>query len=288
MDDPGGRAGMKSAICLIVRNERRDIAEWIAFHALAGFDTQIIFNHSSDDGTDLVIRFMARHYDIRIHDWQDHSAQSQLNAYNAALSAYRLEFDWLAFLDSDEFFIPAHEEPVNNFLERYQDWSGIAIPWAVYGSNGHVGYPPKLVIESFTRRAPENFFPSHHVKSIIRPRFAAAAVNPHCFDLAGHIAGSYCDLAGATIRWWPAPERGGVLPGVLADLPDYSIARVNHYFTRSRAHWQAKIKRGYPSDMVVRKEEEFAHYDRNEILDPIALRYVPRLREARSRLNNGA
>ena len=29
---------MKTAICLIVRNEVRDIQEWIAHHALAGFD----------------------------------------------------------------------------------------------------------------------------------------------------------------------------------------------------------------------------------------------------------
>jgi hypothetical protein len=59
---------------------------------------------------------------------------------------------------------------------------------------------------------------------------------------------------------------------------------VNHYFTRSRAHWAAKLQRGYPSDFVVRKMEEFAEYDRNEIEDGIAARHVGALRDAVNRL----
>ena len=42
---------MKSAICMIVRDEARDILEWIAFHARAGFDAQVIFDNGSTDGT---------------------------------------------------------------------------------------------------------------------------------------------------------------------------------------------------------------------------------------------
>jgi glycosyltransferase involved in cell wall biosynthesis len=269
---------MKSAICLIVRNEARDIAEWIGFHALAGFDTQIIFDNRSDDGTDAIIKAAATRYDIRFHDWPDRSARSQVNAYEAACAAYRLEFDWIAFLDSDEFLIPTKDMPINAFLEGFAGWSGIAVHWAIFGANGHVSYPCGLVLESFTRRAGVDFFPSRHVKSIIRPGFAQRCLNPHCFDLRGDRLGSYCDAAGRAMQWWPAPEKGGILPGLSLQPPDYSTCRVNHYFTRSRAHWLAKLKRGYPSDVAIRKMEEFEEYDRNEVEDTLALRHIGPLR----------
>lgn len=276
---------MKTAICLIVRNEVRDIQEWIAFHALAGFDTQIIFDNRSDDGTAALIQAAARHHDIRFHDWDNRSAASQVLAYQAACQAYHLEFDWIAFLDSDEFFVTTEDIPVNTFLARYEGWSAVALNWAVYGANGHEAFPPGLVVETFTRRAPEDFFPARHVKSIVRPRLALRCANPHYFDMAEDIDGHYCDPAGSYMLWMRAPEApGGTLRGVSRALPDYAIARVNHYFTRSRAHWAAKVRRGYPEDVAVRKMEEFATYDRNEVEDPIATRHLGALREAVARL----
>ena len=275
---------MKSAVCLVVRNEVRDIAEWIAFHALVGFDTQIIFDNRSDDGTSAIIKSAAGLHDIRYHYWADGSTRSQVAAYEAACEAYKLEFDWIAFIDSDEFLLPAEDEPVNSLLARYEGWSGIAVHWAVYGANGHDDFPDGLVLDSFVTRAGPEFFPTRHVKSIIRPGFAARCLNPHCFDLRGDRLGSYCDTAGRTIQWWPAPELGGILPGVSLEAADYRVCRVNHYFTRSRAHWAAKLKRGYPSDVAIRRMAEFIEYDRNEVDDPIARRYLPALRLGVSRI----
>ena len=269
---------MKSAICLIVRNEVRDIAEWIAFHALAGFDTQIIFDNLSDDGTAEVIRAAGRLHDIRYHRWPNVTQSSQLAAYDAACNAYKLEFDWIAFVDSDEFVMLMQGETVNSFLARFDEWSGVALHWAIYGTDGHDDFPEGLVLESFLRRAAPTFFPARHVKSIVRPRFVNRCVNPHCFDLRGHRLGSYADSQGRSMTWWPAPELGGVLPGLGMALPDYSVARINHYFTRSRAHWAAKMRRGYPSDVAVRKEAEFETHNRNEVEDRTACRHVPALR----------
>ncbi len=269
---------MKSAICLIVRNEARDIAEWIAFHALIGFDTQIIFDNGSNDGTTSIIKAAAGIYDVRYHFWPNGTQRSQVLAYEAACAAYKLEFDWLAFVDSDEFIIPEDNISINEFLRRFDGFSGVALHWAVYGANGHSDFPPGLVLESFTRRAPETFFPARHVKCIIRPQFAGRCLNPHCFELRGDRLGSYCDARGRPMAWWPAPEAGGIIPGLSRQEPDYGACRINHYFTRSRAHWLAKLKRGYPSDVAVRRLEEFETYDRNDVEDTIACRYLPGVR----------
>lgn len=279
-----GQGRVSSAICMIVRNERRDIAEWIAYHGLLGFDAQIIFDHCSDDGTGVILAQAARCYDIRIHNWTDHSKQSQVHAYDAALAAYGREFDWICFLDSDEFLVLPDEQRVNQFLAAHDDYAGIALPWAIYGAGGHDDYPPGLVIESFQHRAASDFFPARHVKSLVRPVLARRCLNPHCFDLAGGRAGSYCLPGGAPAQWLPAPEHGGILPGFLAFPPDYGGARVNHYFTRSRAHWLAKLRRGYPSDVAVRRMEEFADYDRNEVHDPVLLPWAGAVRQGVARI----
>jgi glycosyltransferase involved in cell wall biosynthesis len=282
------RAGggcVKSAICLIVRDEARDIQEWIAFHALAGFDTQIIFDNGSTDGTQALIQAAGRHHDIRFHDWPNRSPASQVLAYQAACEAYRLEFDWIAFLDSDEFLITPDGEPVKDFLARFDGWSAVALNWAVYGANGHEDFPDGLVVEHFTRRAAPDFFPARHVKSILRPRLAEACPNPHYFTMREGTDGHYCDARGQYMLWVRAPEaEGGVLRGVSRAEPDYALGHVNHYFTRSRAHWQAKLRRGYPSDFVTRRMEEFAMYDRNEVEDAVAARNLAALRAAVARL----
>jgi glycosyltransferase involved in cell wall biosynthesis len=276
---------MKSAVCMIVRNEARDIAEWIGFHVLAGFDTQIIFDNCSDDGTELVIRAAARHYDIRFHTWENRSKAAQTLAYEAACAAYRLEFDWMAFIDSDEFFVTASGEAVNPFLARYEAWSAVAVNWAVYGANGHEDFPDGLVTEAFTRRADTGFFQARHVKSIIRPRLALSCPNPHYFRMEEAADGHYCDTHGNYMLWVRSPETpGGVLRGVSRALPNYSVCRINHYFTRSRAHFLAKLRRGYPSDLVVRKMEEFDTYNRNDIDDPVASRWAAGVREAMAAL----
>jgi glycosyltransferase involved in cell wall biosynthesis len=279
---------MKSAVCLIVRNEVRDIQEWMAFHALAGFDTQLIFDNASDDGTADLIRAARRRYDVRFHHWENRSQGSQVLAYWAACEAYKLEFDWIAFIDSDEFLVTSGDATVNQFFARFEGWSAIAINWAVYGANGHEEFPPGLVVENFTRRADEGFFPARHVKSIIRPRLAVRCCNPHYFKMHDDFDGHYCDPYGNYMLWFRAPAApGGVLRGVSRAAPDYAVARINHYFTRSRAHWLAKLARGYPSDVAVRKMEEFDQYNRNEVADPIALRGVDVLRAEVAALREG-
>ena len=276
---------MKIAVCLIVRNEARDIDEWIAHHALAGFDTQIIFDNGSTDGTVERIHAAARTYDIRFHNWVNRSKQAQTLAYEAACTAYKLEFDWIAFLDSDEFFITPNGESAPAFLERFEDWSAVALNWAVYGSSGHANAPPGLVLENFTRRADESFFPARHVKSIVRPGLATGCPNPHVFNMQGNAERRYCDARGNPMLWLLAPEGpGGVIRGLSRAQPDYTAARINHYFTRSRAHWLAKLNRGYPSDVAIRTLEEFDTYDRNELADPIALRNITALRTAVAQL----
>ena len=264
---------MRTAICMNVRNEARGVAEWMAFHRQAGFDTQIIFDNASTDGTRQLIQAAARLFDVRYHHWGQADHTYQVDAYFTACHLYRHEFDWLAFIDSDEFLVTAAAQPIAEFLQPFGPCGGIGVNWAIYGSNGHDEWPPGLVTEAFTRRSEATFLPNRHIKSIVRPLAVMACENPHWFLLDA----PYVDAAGRALHWLQQPA-GHTVRGLTEDVPDYTHCRVNHYFTRSRAHWVEKVRRGYPAEIAVRKIEEFDHYDRNEVLDPVAARWTPAVR----------
>ena len=210
-------------------------------------------------------------------------------AYKAACEAYKLEFDWMAFLDSDEFLVTADGEPVNEFLARFDTWSAVAINWAIFGSNGHDDAPEGLVVNAYTRRAAPDFFPDasrqiHHPAGV-RARLPPTRITSTCTNISTDIiamrAGSTCCGRALRKRRAACCAAWGVRRRIMR------CAGVNHYFTRSRAHWRAKLKRGYPADFVVRKEAEFTAYDRNEVEDAIATRDVEGLAAAVARLRAG-
>lgn len=274
---------MRTAVCMNVRNEARDIGEWMAFHRIAGFDTQIIFDNDSSDATRRLIQSAGRLFDVHYHHWGQADHRYQIDAYFTACHLYRHAFDWIAFIDSDEFLVTTSPQPISAFLARFDTCGGVGVNWAIYGANGHEHHPPGLLTEAFTRRSEAGFFPNRHIKSIVRPLAVQACENPHWF----HLDAPYVTADGAPLTWLLTPE-GHLLRGLTQDAPDYAACRVNHYFTRSHAQWAEKVRRGYPADIAVRKMEEFGYYDRNEVEDPIAARWSGQVRTLAAQIRDAA
>lgn len=260
---------MKTAICLIVKNEARGICEWILYHHLIGFDCIVVYDNASTDDTEAVLSRLKTKLQIIYIPWPSTERTYQLDAYNHALRLLENEYDWVAFLDSDEFLVLLDDTDIKSFLSRFADRSGIALNWAIYGSCGHIDIPDGLVIENFLTRAPDDFGPNQHVKVIVRPQAAKSCINPHYFK----IETNYANVHGEDVVWQS--------DGVAAAPVTLSVARVNHYFTRSRGHWAEKLKRGYHD--VVREENMFIDYDRNEIRDECALKVADAVRKLMAR-----
>lgn len=237
----------------IVKNEEAHIAEWLAWQFLAGFDTVFLLDNASTDATATIARALAPKLDIRVFDYPYAGPDYQLRGYEQMARALAGQYDWLAFFDTDEFLRLDAGLSLKTLLGARPE-AAVAVSWAMFGSNGHQEKPAGLVLESFTRRAGPEFPPNRHVKSIIRPELMEAALNPHVFAMDG----GYVDLAGRPVAW-------GHLPGLLAHDPDYAGGALNHYFTRSAAHWREKLARGYPD--TVRPAGDFVTYDRNEVED---------------------
>lgn len=260
---------MKIAACLIVKDEVRDIAEWIAYHSILGIDTFLVYDNGSSDGTLAMLAAAARLVDVRVTPWRSHPGTIQFEAYEHALHRNRNEFDWIAIIDSDEFLVIHPPNTLHRLCAAAPNADAIGVNWAMFGSNGHVDLPQNMVIEAFTRRSDPEFGPNRHVKSLVRPSAFVGCLNSHAFAVNGRsVRPDGSDLA------WLTTD-GILQPGTTAALPDYTVAQLNHYFTRSRAHWLRKTARGYFHPSSLEKLSYFDFYDRNEVEDRSALRFLP-------------
>ena len=274
---------MKAAVCVYVRDEERNIQEWIIYHQIIGFDTIILMDNLSVDRTQSNARLCIKHYDIRFEDWADTSPFAQRNCYNYVLEKYGSEFAWIAFIDSDEFIVPTQNSSVRPMLELNFGHAAIGLNWLIFGSSNHRLSPPSLVLEAYCHRAPKDFPPNRHIKSIVQPSLTFSCAHPHLFhvkgerwDESGQYRSDYVDPAGNAIVW-------GNEPGLTSSFHDELTCRVHHYFTRSREDWNRKLQRRWRD--IERSDADFDFHNRNEIRDETALRFVPELKIQMERLN---
>jgi hypothetical protein len=252
----------------MVKDEERDLPECLAYQAAVGFDTIIAYENLSIDATPKILARAARWMDVRAVPWNRQGKGTQTGAYQHCLDNFGREFDWIAFIDSDEFLVPHTHPSVREFLNSHDANAMVVVNWAMFGSCGHVDFPSGLIIESFTRRAHSAFGPNGHVKSIARPEQVCGVVNAHLLDVRG---GPVVLPDGRPVVEW-------YVPGVTIASADHAVCQLNHYFVRSRAHWAAKMRRGYLSSGTTRSEKDFIYNDRNDVRDATAVRFAPQVR----------
>ncbi len=253
---------MKTAICMIVKNEEKSIAEWIAYHLAIGFNSVILFDNASTDRTPFIIAHFTRRYDVRRINWKVTNPLYQMQAYDFALKSFRTEFDWICFIDSDEFVVPLHSILINEFLGSFPDVSAMAVNWACFGSSGYLTRPKGLIIESFLQRSETSFAPNRHVKSFVRPVNTIRSINPHYFE----VRGKYVTPHGMLVEW--------ASPGITTGEPVFDAIQINHYFIKSAEQWEEKMVRGYHDTKRTGSETIFKNYDRNEVKDTAILSFL--------------
>jgi hypothetical protein len=260
------------SICAIYRNEARYLREWIAFHRLVGVDRFFLYDNTSTDADREALAPFVESGVAVVHDWP-HSP-GQLVAYEHCLRNYRSESRWIAFIDVDEFlFSPTYRE-VPDLLRDYEEFPGVVVNWAMFGTSGHRAPPAGLVVENYLRRTDNEIF-NRHIKTVVDPSRVAHFCTPHFF----------------TYRGGPGVDenRQAVPPRNYTDGVSFARLRVNHYVTRSEDEFRRKLATETADFGRLRPDSEgrtarfLARLD--EVRDQTMLRYVEPVRASLARLD---
>ena len=255
------------AIGAIMKNEAPYILEWVAYHRVLGVDRFFIADNGSDDGTS---QLLAALHVIGVVDHFSFPGMAgrppQLPAYAQIMARYREEADWIAFIDADEFILPADgARSVRPFFSALGSNVGaVALNWAIYGASFRKEPADGLVIERFTRRAKQDHSTNLHYKTIVRTEaFRGVGSNPHLFRVKD---GSWTIQADG-FEVAEHPQKG---PG-LSDRLVWAPLRINHYVVKSRAEFDCKKAPRGRATMAnaFRDDKFFRGHDRNEVVEPM-------------------
>lgn len=266
---------LKLFIAAIVKNELDALLEWIAYHRVLGVTGFIIADNGSNDGTRELLGSLAKLGIVTVIDYPTVGSQKpQLPAYEKILQTCPRDVDLLAFIDADEFLLPLEQDQL---IPTLQDWftddsvSAVALNWSNFGSNGETFADEGLVIERFTKRAPQTFNVNHNFKSIVRPVRTELFFNPHYASLR---YGRYIDARGNDLVLHPKHGYG-----VSAEVI-WNGVRVNHYAVKSLEEFLlGKHLRGSAATANrVKHKAYFKAHDRNDETCLLAAALAPRVK----------
>ena len=256
-------ATQELAVCAIFRDEAPFLSEWLAFHRAIGVTHFYLYNNESTDNFQRVLDPWRQNGFVTLIDWPGKVQQS--SAYEHCVRAARLSFEWIAFIDVDEFLFSPRAIDIRPILRQYRDLPGLVVWEAFFGSAGHTRRPSAPVTFTYRKRAAVS--KQTTVKTIANPRFVYK-VGVHEFKFWGADA---CD----TSRQPVAAKTGPVI----------DTLRINHYWSRSLEDLNTKISRGDASTFDNRDVswhynfEQSLNAEMDETILPIA-RAVPEIAAA--------
>jgi len=284
----------------IFRDEAPYLAEWIAFHRLVGVEHFVLYDNQSADRPEAVLEPFVAEGVVTLVPWPVPFFQKAASrAYADCLERMRGRARWLTCLDIDEFLFAPRHRTLIPALREYEDAPGVVVRWQVYGSSGRERASGEPVIARFVRRAPTSWVRNRRTKSIVDPARALRPVGAHHFEYRdGEWAVDETKRRVGLVprsrlkkRLRPLYGRLGPLlrffdPYAATDVTSRTVSvehlRINHYPIKSREEFERKArfkqeKRRYEG------VDYFAYHDRNDVFDPILLRYLPELEEALAR-----
>ena len=250
------------SLTVCVKNEGQYIQEWLAYYKSLGVEKFYVFNDKSVDDTEDKINDLSFRDDINLIEFDSPSPDRQGYAYQVSYKNYgKQNTEWMIYCDADEYFMPTVPTDLKVFLQDYEAYSGLGVSWRIYGSAGHILRKPGTCLDNFLYRAKDDWEPNHHVKVIVKPNEIKGYTTPHMFATTKGVVNEDGEPIDES-------KEGRI------DIPLASKIRVNHYFNRSYEDWIEKRRRGRATIKEKRPIEMFDTYDKNDVYDDLALKYV--------------
>ena len=232
-------ASDKVALCAIGRLENMYAKEFVSHHLKLGFDKVIIYdnNHDGEERFEDVLKSYIQKKKVEIIPWRGRE-HDQCFAYRDCYVRYGNAYQWIAFFDFDEHLKLAKAKNVKDVLNGI-DADCVCLNWRTMTDNGLVVYSAGTLEKRFTREAPagtkdhNGIIANHFVKSIVRGGLPWITwTQPH----TPVINGTFMYVDGRT-------KLNG---SACYTSPDYSVARLDHFTTKTISEWMTiKVRRGF-------------------------------------------
>lgn len=150
---------MQVALCAMAKCENLYINEWCEYHLALGFDHIYIYDNNEPDGERITDVINDEH--ISVVDYRGKhqaSCETQVKAYNDCYSKCSGKYDWIMFIDIDEFLTLPGWESIKDFLGQdcFSNANAIRFHWKCYSDSGNLKYEDKPVLERFTEPCENN------------------------------------------------------------------------------------------------------------------------------------
>lgn len=237
---------MRTAVVCVAKNEDRYIKEWAEYHLKLGFTS--VYIYQNDWRCSLEMENVTK----RVVDGKI----IQVKAYNSFIKKNQAlpdldgrKYDWIAFIDVDEFIVLSNHATIGQFIEwmlaTHGPTDSIGLHWVFFGDNGiKEDDGAEGTLSRFTKRGLSN----RHRKTLVNGKRKKA------FTFKVH-EGSLPSLNTLGNRP-PNMHKTNIQGSYPID-----VARINHYFTKTKKEFRAKMARGR-ADQLSKRDLKDADFDR--------------------------
>lgn len=237
-------------LACIVKDEDRDIEEWVAFHLAVGVQRIIVIDNGPSPALPKILAPYIADGVVELLTFVARGGQQQ-KAYERVLRREDGRTRWLGFIDVDEFVFPSSADSLPEVLAEYEEYAAVAINWVSFGSSGHDVRPDGLVIENYVERGElDHIFPwprlrnpeipddqpgayrpmNTHVKVILDPSRTLQFRTAHHYK---YVPGSFA-----------VTENFQRIDDAVSESVSVERLRINHYWSKSLDDLRGKVTKG--------------------------------------------
>jgi hypothetical protein len=169
---------MRTILFTNARDEK-NIMEWIAHHLNIGFSHIYIFDHKSIIPIKDITKYISpKKLTVNRIDCDIIKTILIKMAINYAK---RNKYDWMLYLDCDEFLVLNNHTTISSMIEQYNNYNMVGLNWLLFGSNNKDTFDG-TIISNFTMC--DNVL-NRHIKTLLNIKkignMPIAVKNPHVY-----------------------------------------------------------------------------------------------------------
>ena len=231
---------IKICLCVVAKNENLYLREFVEHYKKIGYNKIFLYDNNEPDGENFneVIYDYIKSGFVKVINYRKISVHSnpQADSYKDCYKKNNKLYDWLSFYDIDELLeINEKYKTIQDFLKEkiFEHCQNIKINWFMHINKNGLYYENKPLKQ---RKIPSiyNHSSNNRIKSTVKGNlpvnywkearnFHTSILNITC-----------CSSSGKKIEF----DSPSMIP------PDYTNAKLNHYYYKSFEEFCLKLKRG--------------------------------------------